>query len=125
MTTVVGAAVIERDGSFLVTRRQEGVHLAGYWEFPGGKCHPGEPLESCVGRELHEELSVQVIVGGEILVTTHAYDDRRVELHFFRCRLSDTPVPQQGQDLRWVPRAELRDLRFPPADQELIRLLTC
>ena len=55
---VVAAAVIERDGRFLVTRRQAGVHLEGYWEFPGGKCEPGETLDACLARELREELDV-------------------------------------------------------------------
>jgi len=123
-TVVVTAAVIERDGQFLVTRRQEGVHLAGHWEFPGGKCDPGETLQSCMARELLEELQVNATVGAEVMTTTHEYDDRRVELHFFRCVVSDAPVPLQGQDIRWVSRDELRGLQFPPADEEVVRLLS-
>ena len=122
-TIVVTAAVIERDGSFLVTRRQEGVHLAGQWEFPGGKCDPGETLEDCIARELVEELSVHATIGEEVLATTYEYEDRRVELHFFRCRLSGTPAPVQGQEMRWVSLNELGRLTFPPADEALIRLL--
>jgi mutator protein MutT len=68
---VVTAAVIERDGRFLVTRRQQGVHLEGYWEFPGGKCEAGEPLDACLVRELREELDVEAHVGEEVLATTH------------------------------------------------------
>ncbi len=45
---VVAAAIIERDGCFLVTKRQTGVHLEGYWEFPGGKCEPGETIVACL-----------------------------------------------------------------------------
>jgi 8-oxo-dGTP diphosphatase len=122
-TTVVTAAVVERDGLVLVTRRQQGVHLEGYWEFPGGKCHPGERLETCLARELREELAVDVAIGPEILATTHAYPDLLVELHFFRCGLLGTPVPQIGQEMRWVTREELGGLRFPPADMELIQSL--
>jgi 8-oxo-dGTP diphosphatase len=122
-TVVVTAAVIERDGSFLVTRRQEGVHLEGCWEFPGGKCDPGEPLDVCLAREIREELAVDARVGGEVFTTTHEYEDRRVELHFLRCELVGTPAPQVGQDMRWVPRAALASLEFPPADAELIRIL--
>ena len=123
-TTVVTAAVVERDGCFLVTRRPEGTHLGGYWEFPGGKCEPGETFAACLARELAEELGVAASVGEELLTTTHAYPDRSVELHFLRCSLRGTPVPQDGQEMRWVPRAELARLQFPPADDELIRILT-
>jgi 8-oxo-dGTP diphosphatase len=123
MTIVVAAAVIERGGAFLVTRRQKGVHLEGCWEFPGGKCEPGEPHAVCLARELREELAVDAIVGSEWLRTTHDYPERSVELHFLRAELRGNPVPQQGQEMRWVPRGELAALEFPPADAELIRLL--
>jgi len=124
ITFVVTAAVIEEGGRFLVTRRQDGVHLAGYWEFPGGKCHPGEGLARCLARELREELDVDVEVGEELLSTTHDYPDRRVELHFLGCVLLSNPSPQQGQDIRWVARRDLTSLEFPAADTELIRMLT-
>jgi 8-oxo-dGTP diphosphatase len=123
-TLVVTAAVIERDDAFLVTRRQQGVHLEGYWEFPGGKCETGESHADCLARELREELAVAVTVGAEILTTTHVYPERSVELHFMRCELRGEPVPQQGQAMRWVARAELKTLAFPPADEELIRMLS-
>jgi mutator protein MutT len=123
ITIVVTAAVIERSGRFLITRRQDGVHLAGYWEFPGGKCHRGEGLARCMARELREELDVDVEVGDELLSTTHDYPDRRVELHFLRCVLLSEPLPQLGQDMRWVARSDLTTLEFPPADMALIRVL--
>ena len=123
-TIVVTAAVIERDGAFLVTRRLKGTHLEGAWEFPGGKCEPGEPLDACLWRELREELAVRSVVGAEIFSVAHEYGDRRIELHFFACTLIDEPVPQLGQDMQWVPRERLRDLEFPPADDELIVLLS-
>ena len=124
MTIIVTAAVIERDGCFLVTRRQPGVHLEGYWEFPGGKCDDGETLSACLARELREELDVDVRIGREIYVVAHPYPDRSVELHFFECELAGDPRPQIGQEMRWVKREELASLKFPPADAELIALLT-
>ena len=120
---VVTAALVERDGCFLVTRRQKGVHLEGYWEFPGGKCEPGETHAACLVREIREELGVDATVGGEVLATTHAYPDRRVELHFLRCEVGGAPAPQLGQEMRWVARGELATLAFPPADTELIQKL--
>lgn len=123
-TIVVTAAVVERNDSFLVTRRLTGTHLAGTWEFPGGKCEPGESLEASVVREMREELGVACSVANEIFTISHDYDDRRIQLHFFACTVDGEPTPQLGQAMRWVPRAELASLEFPPADDELIRLLT-
>lgn len=123
-TILVAAAVIERNGRYLITRRQPGVHLAGHWEFPGGKCEPDETLDTCLCRELREELNVGVTVGDVLLTTTHDYPDRRVELHFVRCALEGEPAPQLGQEMRWTPREELNALEFPAADAELIRILT-
>jgi mutator protein MutT len=121
---IVVAAVIETDERFLVTRRQPGVHLAGLWEFPGGKIDPDEPHAAALRRELEEELDVEVEVGECVYRTVHAYDDRTVELHFYRCVLKGEPRPLLGQEMRWVPRSELASLGFPPADAELIERLT-
>ncbi|MBE3072095.1 MAG: (deoxy)nucleoside triphosphate pyrophosphohydrolase [Acidobacteria bacterium] len=120
---VVSAAVIERHGRFLVTRRSEGTHLAGRWEFPGGKCEEGESVEACLAREILEELAASVSIGAEIYRTTFVYPDRTIELRFFRCELAGDPVAMMGQDIRWVRREDLHTLEFPPADRELIDLL--
>jgi 8-oxo-dGTP diphosphatase len=117
---VVVAAVIERNGSFLVARRQAGVHLEGYWEFPGGKCLPNETQLESLRREIREELDADVAAADKLLMSAHEYDDRIIELHFYRCALVGTPRPMLGQELRWVSRAELTGLSFPPADAELI-----
>jgi mutator protein MutT len=121
---VVAAAIIERDGRLLLTRRQRGVHLEGLWEFPGGKCEPGESLADCLARELREELALDAVVGHEVFTTSHDYSDRRVELHFLRCAADGAPIPQLGQELRWARRADLASLEFPPADAELIAMLS-
>jgi 8-oxo-dGTP diphosphatase len=121
---VVTAAVIRRGDAFLVTRRQRGVHLEGFWEFPGGKCEEPETLEACLQREIREELDADVIVRSRILECTHEYPERIVELHFFDCQLVGEPSPMLGQEMRWVRRADLRSLQFPPADDELIALLS-
>jgi 8-oxo-dGTP diphosphatase len=121
---VVTAAVIRRGDDYLVTRRQRGVHLEGFWEFPGGKCDGDETLQACLRREIREELDADVIVGAQILECTHEYPERIVELHFFDCRLVGEPSAVLGQEMRWVPRADLCALQFPPADDELIALLS-
>jgi mutator protein MutT len=120
---VVVAAVIEADGAFLVTRRQAGVHLEGLWEFPGGKIDAGETHASALRREMREELDTDVAVHDLVFSTSHAYPERTVTLYFYRCSLAGTPRPRLGQDMRWVPRAELGSLGFPAADEALIQLL--
>ena len=120
---VVTAAVVERDGRFLLTRRLRGSHLEGCWEFPGGKCEPSESYAACLEREIAEELATRVRVGPEIFTIEHAYPERVVELHFFACELTGDPMPLLGQEMQWAPRALLRSLDFPPADAELLELL--
>ena len=120
---VVVAAVVERADRILVTERLAGTHLAGHWEFPGGKMEAGEDHRLCLEREMREELAVGVDVGDELHVTSFDYPDRTVELHFYRCAIIGNPTPVLGQRMRWVSRAELGTLRVPPADLELIRLL--
>ena len=122
--TVVVAAVIERDDAFLLTLRPDGTHLAGRWEFPGGKVHPSETHAEALRRELHEELDIVADVGDEIHVVTHAYPEKTVELFFYRCDLLGEPKPMMGQQMRWVHRRELSHLPFPEADRELISLLS-
>lgn len=120
---IVAAAVIANGDGYLVTRRQKGVHLEGFWEFPGGKCEAAESLDDCLRRELREELGVEATVGNEIMTVTHDYPELSVELHFIACAFSGFPQPLLGQEMRWVPRHELAALKFPPADEELIQLL--
>ncbi len=117
---IVVAAVIERDGRFLVARRLTGTHLAGYWEFPGGKVHDDETREDALRREIAEELNTAVSNVRKIFHTAHAYPERVVELHFYRGELGGEPQPMFGQELRWITREEFGSLEFPPADAELI-----
>jgi len=118
---VVAAAVIENEGAFLLTRRQQGVHLEGVWEFPGGKCEPGESHVECLSREIREELGAAVRVGREVFTIAHRYPDRIVELHFFACR------PKRSQPARhpfvWVPKADLDKYGFPAANAAIVALL--
>ena len=121
--TVVIAAIVEREDLILVAQRVAGTHLAGYWEFPGGKLEPSENHRQCLEREMKEELDATVEVGPIIHSTSFAYPKRTVELHFYNCVLTNEPTPLLGQQLRWVSRPELETLQFPPADLELVRLL--
>ena len=124
MNITVVAAVIERDERFLVTRRPTGVHLAGLWEFPGGKIDHDESHDAALKRELREELDADIEVGELTFATTHPYPDRNVALYFYRCTLLGSARPLLGQEIRWVARPELPLLDFPPADAQLIERLT-
>jgi mutator protein MutT len=117
---VVVAAVVEENGRFLIARRLAGTHLAGYWEFPGGKVHEGESHTDALRREILEELNTGIARARRIFHTAHAYAERTVELHFYRAELTAEPQAMLGQELRWIAREEFRDLEFPPADSELI-----
>ena len=108
----------------LVTRRLSGTHLEGMWEFPGGKVDAGELHEDALRREIREELDAGIDVHELLLTTTHHYPERSVSLHFFRCTLTSAATAMLGQEMRWIRRAELDTLVFPPADRELIDLLS-
>ena len=120
----VSAALVFRAGLLLVARRPEGSHLAGLWEFPGGKREPGESWEDCLGRELREELGVEVEVGRLFDEVHHEYPGKRVHLRFYRCRIrSGEPRPLECAAVAWTDRAGLETLAFPPADAALLARL--
>ena len=119
----VVAAVVERDWRYLITRRLEGTHLAGLWEFPGGKILPGEKPEDALRRELQEELGVEAEVGELIETVDWTYPEKSVRLLFFRCALRGEPRPQERQEMLWVEAGELSKYRFPAADLRLVERL--
>lgn len=121
----VAIAVIVRDGRILVTRRMEGVHLPGLWEFPGGKRDPGETIEECLLREIEEELGATVEVERLLWENAHVYPDRTVILHAFRCNLlSGDLKPLASQELKWISPELLLSLPFPEANRSLLEKLT-
>ena len=125
MIVRVVAAIIRDDGGrLLITRRPDNVHLAGLWEFPGGKVEPEESLIAALVREIQEEIGVTIEVLDEYFQVEHPYPERTVRLHFFNCRiLSGEPKPLHVADLRWVLPSELDQFSFPEADLELITRL--
>ncbi|MBI5395476.1 MAG: 8-oxo-dGTP diphosphatase MutT [Verrucomicrobia bacterium] len=120
----VAAAIIRRGDTVLIAQRRADDHLANLWEFPGGKREGDETFEQCLARELQEELGITARVGPRVHDVTHAYPERTVRLCFFECELLDgAPQPLHCQACRWVRVGELKDFKFPPADDELIRRL--
>lgn len=120
----VVAAVIERDGLILIARRPAGAHLAGLWEFPGGKPQPGEDPARALRREIEEELGAAVAVEDAIETVDWAYPDRQIRITFFRCALEGEPRPLEGQEMAWVAPADLGRYPFPPADAQLLARLS-
>ncbi|HKC96886.1 MAG TPA: 8-oxo-dGTP diphosphatase MutT [Methylomirabilota bacterium] len=121
---VVAALIQDERGRYLITRRRGGSHLAGMWEFPGGKREPGESLEAAMRRELAEELSASFTVGERAETVRWEYPERTVVIHFYRCRYeSGTIEPRESQAMEWVTPERLKQLDFPPADRELISRL--
>ena len=120
---VVVAAVIEREGRFLLTLRPDGTHLAGHWEFPGGKVHESETHAEALRREIFEELDAVADVGELVHTVTHAYPEKTVRLFFYSCALNGEAKPMIGQEMRWVAKSELSALPFPEADRDLITIL--
>ena len=125
VTIEVAAALIQdEEGRYLIAQRPRGSHLAGLWEFPGGKREPGETLEACLRRELNEELTADFVVGERLETVRWQYPDRTVVLHFYRCRLGGGAIePREGQSLAWVRPASLGQYEFPPADLAIIERL--
>jgi mutator protein MutT len=120
-TIEVAAGLIFREGKLLITQRPADGHLPGLWEFPGGKREPKESFEECLGRELREELGVEVKVGELIEAITHVYPEKTVHLKFFRCTwLQNEPLALGCPAFRWVSAPELATFEFPAADARLL-----
>jgi mutator protein MutT len=120
----VAAGLISREGRYLIARRKGNVHLGGLWEFPGGKCEPGETLEDCLRRELQEELAIRIGAPVRFKTIRHEYPEATVELHFFRCSiLWGEASAIDCAEVRWVSPDELLDYEFPPADRPIIEAL--
>lgn len=125
MMIVVAAALIAADGSILVQQRREGGAHGGLWEFPGGKCEPGETLRGALVRELEEELGIRVAASNlePLVFAAEPAGDRELLLLFTSRDWQGEPRALDAQALRWCAPAELLALPMPPADIPLAREL--
>ncbi len=120
----VGIGVIRRGNRFLVRQRPQGTVYAGYWEFPGGKCEPGEDPQRATVRECLEETGLEIAIESLRRTITHRYPHGLVELFFHNCTTVDpTAEPATGSGFRWVPASELAGLCFPEANQPILEEL--
>jgi mutator protein MutT len=123
-TIDVAAALVFRDGRLLVTRRPPGKHLAGLWEFPGGKLAPGESWEHALARELMEEVGLPVRPIRLYSEVVHPYPEKTVRLRFFVCESDHGNArPIECDAVEWTSRETLSSHDFPPADRQLIEAL--
>ena len=124
MLRVVVGVLMNGAGNVLVNQRRPGTHMAGFWEFPGGKLGAGENPRDGLRRELAEELGVEVLDAEPLLVLSHRYPERCVQLDVWRVtRYQGKPQPREGQPLRWVPPGHLPSLGLLPADAPIVEAL--
>lgn len=121
---VVAAALIDADGRVLLAQRPEGKHLAGYWEFPGGKVEAGESAEQALRREILEEIGVRVGAVESLIRIPWNYSSKRIVLDVYRVDSFDgVPHSCEGQPLKWVPATALDPAEMPEADHPVIHAL--
>jgi len=122
----VGIGLIGREGRYLVRPRPPlpGSPMPGLWEFPGGKCEPGESPEAAAARECVEETGMAVAVGPRLHWTTHRYPHGLVELHYFACEPRDAQdEPTVASGFRWIEAGKLPALPFPEANGPILAFL--
>jgi len=123
---VVAALIFDAQNRIIITRRPRGTHLAGMWEFPGGRIEPGETPEQALTREIREELALDIKVDSLYFQDVFEYENKIVDISFFMCTQKDPAQEPQALDVaEWkrVRLVELEEFEFPPADKELIRQL--
>ena len=120
---VVCALIEDERGRLLLAQRPPGKHLAGLWEFPGGKIEARETPQAALVREIAEELGCEAIPGAALTPVTHAYETVTVRLMPFLARLTDAGVEPEAREhaaLRWVSRDEIADMPMPAADAPIV-----
>jgi A/G-specific adenine glycosylase len=122
---VIGVGVVlNAAGEVLIDQRLEEGLLGGMWEFPGGKQEQGETIETCIARELQEELGIAVTVGAELITVDHAYSHKKLRFVVHLCDwISGEPQPLASQQVRWVRPDDLGNYAFPAANARIIEAL--
>ncbi|TDL85856.1 (deoxy)nucleoside triphosphate pyrophosphohydrolase [Meridianimarinicoccus aquatilis] len=126
LVLVAAVVLVDPDGRVLLAQRPEGKAMTGLWEFPGGKVEQGETPEAALIRELHEELGIDTWKSclAPLTFASHGYDDFHLLMPVFICRKWDGIVQgREGQALKWVKPALLRDFPMPEADLPLIPVI--
>jgi 8-oxo-dGTP diphosphatase len=121
---VVAGILRDGDGRVLIAQRPPGAHLAGAWEFPGGKIEDGESAEGALRRELHEELGVDIGTVEPLISIPWRYPQKSIVLHAFRVRdFRGEPHGREQQALRWIVPEEAAEISMPPPDHPIVTAL--
>ena len=121
---VAVAVITADDGSILLTRRAKDKHQGGLWEFPGGKCEPGEPVREALSREIHEELDIEITAAEPLIRIPYQYPDLHVLLDVFRVTgFTGEPRGAEGQPMQWVPPGQLDGIPLPAANRPIVRAI--
>jgi 8-oxo-dGTP diphosphatase len=124
MRLEIALAIVVRRGRVLVAKRAEGQHLAGAWEFPGGKIGDGEEPADAALRELREETGLEADKAEPLLVFVHDYPDRRLRFHAFVVPEASGEVAIDGdRAFAWVAPSSLDDMPVPEANRAILRAL--
>ena len=124
MVHVVAAALVDAEGRVLLAQRPPGKHLAGYWEFPGGKVEAGEPPVDALRREIREEIGVDIGDAQRLIAIPWHYSNKSILLDVYRVdEFHGVPHSCEGQDLKWVPLLSLDPDEMPAADHPVIHAL--
>jgi 8-oxo-dGTP diphosphatase len=120
---VAAVALTDRDRRVLIARRPEGKHLAGYWEFPGGKIEPGETPEVTLVREMREELGIEICHTclAPFTFASHTYEKFHLLMPLYLCSNWEGEItPREGQEIKWVRASRLGEFQITPAGMGLI-----
>jgi 8-oxo-dGTP diphosphatase len=118
---VAVGVLIDLKGCVLLTRRLKGTHLAGYWEFPGGKVEAGESVQTALARELEEELGTRIGETVPLMTVSHDYGEKQVLLDVHQVKdWNREPHGAEGQPLAWVDANALDEFQVPEANAEIM-----
>ena len=118
---VAVGVLIDSKGCVLLTRRMTGTHLAGQWEFPGGKVEENESVQTALARELGEELGIQIGETVPLMVVSHDYGEEHVLLDVHQVKdWNGEPYGAEGQPLAWVDASSVDDFQVPEANRKIV-----